>query len=162
MTRRGLTLLELLASLVLLGPLVMCAFAVASGAVGAAAEERRRSTWHAACEAVVSAVERDLVAGDFQSSITPRVRTGEAWLEVVVRACEGSNGRPSPGIRRYALDGSALIRDDRWRGGAARAILLTDVASLQVDFRHPFLRITIRSTNGLAATRTLRTWSAES
>ena len=101
MTRRGLSMLEVLVSLVLLSALALAATGWSHGAVGLAQDTSERSAWNASASAALRLITDDLHGLD--ASDQPRIEITESTLTVRTR-------RPAlgPVTVRYEVDGTAL------------------------------------------------------
>ncbi|MBI4881782.1 MAG: hypothetical protein HY812_19295 [Planctomycetes bacterium] len=155
---RGLTLVELLLALGLLGSL---SFAIAGWTTtcarlsGKTAPEVR---WRAAAAATLRQVGDDLLAGDFLGEKSVRVMVEDGSLTIRTRGLEGGG----PVEHAFAFDPAARSLDlvetvPRPNGAPDRTVrrLLSDVSDFRVtlDLEKQTLAVLLTGPNGLAASR---------
>lgn len=147
--KRGMTLLEVLLSLALLGGIALaCASWVGTAARGTEGTAERLR-WRSAAEAALGLVSDLITVGDFSPNEQripqqPRVRVEENSLEIDARL----DGRAVTAVVELK-DGRLMLRADGER------LLVADVAEFQaeIDEESQVLAIAIRSSTGDERTR---------
>lgn len=162
MTRRGMTILELLIALVLLGALCSLLTSWLVTVSRLSADRGPRLEWRSAALRILDAIENDLTCGDFEpgdrkSKLPPRVEVLEpSRLRIATRnSATLVSDSLGPAIHEYRFDGvsqtlllsiTSTVRPTR----AAERPLATAVADWRVDLDHEerVLTVTIKSRHG--------------
>jgi prepilin-type N-terminal cleavage/methylation domain-containing protein len=164
-TRRGMTLVEVLGSLALLGALALASLAWTRVAINGTAAALLRLRWERSAAAVLDLIGDDLRTGD-ACARELKVRADSSGAVLVVRGRGSVNGRVCAIDRVYRRDpGSGeLQREDRNSGlpgtGAEPALLvarslLGEVrsATFSMDDRSGVLSVTIDGPGAVSARR---------
>jgi prepilin-type N-terminal cleavage/methylation domain-containing protein len=122
---RGMTLLEVLVSLTLLGVLSIAAAGLTQLAAGAGRDIARDERWQAAAEAVLDAIARDLETRDIDADPNAvYVSVDRGALRIQTRVFGTAEGSPPGPVRHdYRLDKSTstLWRDHHTERGRQHA-----------------------------------------
>lgn len=167
MTRRGMTILEVLLSLVLLGALASMLTSWLVTISRASAEHGSRMQWRSAARGALDLIEDDLTTGDFEIGaqghlaqpqvvvVEPsrlRIRTRSTWTH--------SPQAPGPAIHEYLFDPMAgvlmlSISSNSSAMSPWRRSLVTSVTAWEVDSNEEqrILSIRIESSSGEAMSR---------
>lgn len=161
--RRGMTILEMLLALALLGAVCTLLTSWLTTFARLSAENGPLVEWRSAAMQALRAIEDDLACGDFESP--ERKRPAKARIEIVegrmLRLATRSSAahlptHPGPAIHEYRLDESTGILVIAIVGSSGRADrrvgrpLLNDVAqlNLELDEEEGVLKVTIRARSG--------------
>lgn len=171
MMRRGMTILELLAALALLGALCSLLTSWLVTVSRLSADRGPRLEWRSAALRVLAAIEDDLTCGDLEpaarnSESRPRVEVIEpSRLRIRTRSTSAqAPDSPGPAIHEYRFDRTAerlvLAITSPARSMSARdRLLLGGVAEWRVEWdeEQRVLSVTIASRHGEALSRRF-TW----
>ena len=153
---RGLTLIELLAALALLGMLTIALASWTQTTLRVSARTSREQPWLSAADAALARIGEDLLVGDFEppppgrgksTSVPPRVVASANRLVITTREVGA------------VLDHAYILERFRHRlvrrSGDSQSLLLGDVGEFNcsVDDEKKLLTVTIASTTGLIRTR---------
>lgn len=159
---RGLSLVEMLVALSLLGALMLALVSWTRLGLGSTQTTVEHERWNASAEAVLQLVQDDLLSGDFPApSEEPRVECEAGELHVRTRRL-----RPPGGVvlREYALDpvrGRLTVRERAPTGSRSASadleptILLEHVRdwSCTLDEEEARLEVKLRSADGTTRER---------
>ena len=171
MTRRGLTILELLLALALLSALCSLLTSWLVTVSKLSAEHGPRLEWQSAALRILDTIEDDLVCGDFETvdrrrPETPRIEVVEpSRLRIVTRSTSTQTpGSPGPAIHEYRFDRASgtlflSISSSAQPGSIEDRPLTTEVADwiVELDEEERVLVVTIASRHGAELSRRF-TW----
>ncbi len=126
--RRGLTMIELLLALGLLGVIAMAVVSWTQVAAGAAAGVSQPRRWLAAAEAVLQLIHDDLAGSAGSSggeSREPPIRVADSALEIRTRST-APGGLVGPVTSRYSHEPGRLVLRQRTPDGRDSTRLLLD------------------------------------
>jgi len=157
---RGMTLVELLVALSLLGTLMLAMVSWTRLSVVVSEDVTTRARWESAADEVLQHIQDDILTGDFPASEdAPRVKVDAGKLALRARRLSGSGGGV---LREYAFDpGKAQLAVREKDPTAGRAVspqpilLLGSVASwsCQIDESGKHLEVELRSQAGVRRAR---------
>jgi Tfp pilus assembly protein PilW len=146
MTRcRGMTQVELLASLALASVLAIACFTVIRSIGAAHTATSRRAQWTDQATLILQRIHDDIRTAATDST----VRLSDDELAIDAVAWNAAEQRLQRARRTYVFDPSAealLVRGDDATG--ARTVVLTDLAAFEIDMEDSGWRITLRSNSG--------------
>lgn len=171
MKRSGMTILELLLALALLGALsaLLTSWVVTISRLSS--EHGPRVEWRSAAERVMGVIEDDLACGDFQmqdrkTSKKSRIEVLEpSRLRIATRTTsEGISAPAGPATHEFRFDRSSgmlrlSVASGTQSGSTTARPLLNDVAdwSVELNEKERILSVTIQSQSGDKITRSF-TW----
>ncbi len=168
---RGMTLLEVLVSVVLLGALSIAAAGLVSLGAAASPEIASRSQWLAAANSTLDSIARNLDSGDLDTgSESNRMHIVRDVLWISTRSSGVTSVHPPGPVRygyRFDREAGFLSRDEHSESPAMQATrrlaasrpLLGHAAnwSIQLDKSSGRLSVTIQAADGQIVTRSFRT-----